>query len=576
MANYFKGDDLRSYFHSFGRAFTAKGQNFLDQAPLKSGHTVSTSDVRAEAVPYIDANFKLQTEFMGVASGTPILTGTKGSRTVIPALSGILKFYDGVALTEMSATNGETFQLIDGVVIKGLMDPTDQYDSTGKKTADGYTIKVLKGDGTPIPMSEGWVVDPVNGAVTFENGKTPAVKAHGAIKIEAFAYVGKYTSTVLTSQNSRLAAVETQLGMGGGTAGGSVVEQIETISGILSSFSGVGSVSAAIGDVDAAIEAETAARIAADNFLSGAIDDISGIIDNTSITGVSAIAVNTVDHASTVSLVIDPADKVLTQSNAGLLTNISLVKLGTATTGYAATYALSGISGQILGDKINIPKDQFLKDAEFIAKATQADVDASGKEVELDKPCIKFTFEIKKKAENGIVTDVDHIVYVNVNGLVDTYTAGNGIDITSNVISVKKDTDSESFLTVTSAGVAVTGVSAAIADAVADAIDVVTGFVIDKAYATIEYVDAQDSILSGAIDSISAYVSGIPGDIDNVINPKIEFLSGAIDDEVAARIEADDKIRLEITERFQTLNNQLSGLNDAMAILVGNIEALKA
>jgi hypothetical protein len=407
MANYFKGDDLRSYFHSFGRAFTAAGQNFLDQAPLKSGHTVATTDVRAEVVPYIDAEFKLEAEFNGVAAGTCILTGAAGSRQVIPELSGILKFYDGVALSEMAATNGETYQLIDGVVIKGFMDPTDVFDSTGKKTADGYTIKVLDKNNTPIPMSKGWVVDPVNGAVTFEKGKTPANQSFGKIKIVAFAYVGKYTDSVLSTQASRLSAVESQLGIGG-TGTGSVVEQIEFLSGAIDtevfartaddkSLSGaIDNISAYVSGIpssidnvinpklealSSAISSEIETRAAADEFLSGAIDSISGIINSTSITGVSAIAVNTVNNASTVSLVIDTNDKVLTQSNDGLLTNISLVKLGTTEAGYAATYELQGINGAPLGDKINIPKDQFLKDAIFIAAATEADVTASADEV---------------------------------------------------------------------------------------------------------------------------------------------------------------------------------------------------
>jgi hypothetical protein len=96
---------------------------------------------------------------------------------------------------------------------------------------------------------------------------------------------------------------------------------------------------------------------------------------------IGAFDIYTVNNASTVSLVIDTNDKVLTQSNDGLLTNISLVKLGTTEAGYAATYELQGINGAPLGDKINIPKDQFLKDAIFIAAATEADVTASADEV---------------------------------------------------------------------------------------------------------------------------------------------------------------------------------------------------
>jgi hypothetical protein len=119
----------------------------------------------------------------------------------------------------MAATNGETYQLIDGVVVKGFMDPTDVFDSTGKKTADGYTIKVLDKDNTPIPMSKGWVVDPVNGAVTFEKGKTPTDQSFGAIKIVAFAYVGECADDNLTSLETKVKSLETVLGTGDNSDG---------------------------------------------------------------------------------------------------------------------------------------------------------------------------------------------------------------------------------------------------------------------------------------------------------------------------------------------------------------------
>ena len=51
---------------------------------------------------------------------------------------------------------------------------------------------------------------------------------------------------------------------------------------------------------------------------------------------------------------------------------------------------------------------------------------------------------------------------VNLSSLVDTYTAGNGIAIAGNVISVKRDTNSEGFLSVGTAGVKLSGVQAAI------------------------------------------------------------------------------------------------------------------
>jgi hypothetical protein len=119
------------------------------------------------------------------------------------------------------------------------MDPTDVFDSTGKKTADGYTIKVLDKNNTPIPMSKGWVVDPVNGAVTFEKGKTPANQSFGAIKFTGFAYIGKKVSTVLetlkntdTFLQNQVNVISALLGGGGNTENGLDSSLIDIIADI--------------------------------------------------------------------------------------------------------------------------------------------------------------------------------------------------------------------------------------------------------------------------------------------------------------------------------------------------------
>jgi hypothetical protein len=477
MANYFKGDDLRSYFHSFGRAFTAAGQNFLDQAPLKSAHTVAASDVRADAVPYIDADFKLETAFNGVAAGTCILTGSNGSRTVIPQLSGILKFYDGVALTEMAATNGETFQLIDGVVVKGFMDPTDAFDSTGKKTADGYTIKVLDKNNTPIPMSKGWVVDPVNGAVTFEKGKTPTNQAFGTIKIVAFAYVGKTLETVLTQHttditnisgnvdyvsgilsgyttegavkaaddalDARLDLIETEIFGNDGNNGGNgsfsqrVIEIEKTISAYTSSNT-----------ISGAITNEANIRAAADTFLSGAIDDLSEIVNDISVVGQDAISAATVDNTTTVSLIIDQNDKILSQSSAGLLATIGLKKVTTdLSSGVASEYYLTDKDGKQIGtEKITIYKDQFLKSASY------------------DEDTKKITLEFNVAGDDRTQT-----TEIPLSGLVDTYEAASGLQkfrgetqqsdgTYISYFTIQLDQNSEKYLTVSENGLKLSGI----------------------------------------------------------------------------------------------------------------------
>lgn len=196
MANsYFKQD--RSYFHTFSRAFSMKGQGFVDQAPLKSGHNLGVTDIRAQAIPFITADFILTQE----ETPESILQGEKGSRTVIDKYKDILKFYDGVELTALADTNQQTYQLVvDGKTIMGFIDPTDKFSSDGSTLAQGYTMFLLDGNDEVIAAQQGqtWTFDPYNGTVQFANGQGPANHSYwGNIKIRAFAYIGKKLDTSL-------------------------------------------------------------------------------------------------------------------------------------------------------------------------------------------------------------------------------------------------------------------------------------------------------------------------------------------------------------------------------------------
>lgn len=202
MANsYFQQN--RSYFHTFSRAFSMKGQNFVDQAPLKSGHNLGVTDIRAQAIPFIAADFTLAQEETPVS----ILQGETGSRTVIDQYKDILKFYDGVELTALANTNNQTYQLVvDGKTIMGFIDPTDKFSSDGTEVAQGYTMFLLDGNDKVIPAAQGqtWTFDPYNGTVQFANGQGPANHSSwGSIKIRAFAYTGKKLDTALEQAGIR-------------------------------------------------------------------------------------------------------------------------------------------------------------------------------------------------------------------------------------------------------------------------------------------------------------------------------------------------------------------------------------
>lgn len=135
---------------------------------------------------------------------------------------------------------------------------------------------------------------------------------------------------------------------------------------------------------------------------------------------------------------------------------LTIKKLDTAESGYSASYQLQNQDGTAIGATINIPKDLVVSDGE-VKTVTTADTPYTGAVVG-DK-YIDLTIAN---------TDNKHI-YVPVNDLVDIYKAGNGISVSNNTIAVKLDSSGESFLTVGSSGLKLSGVQSAINTAAATA-----------------------------------------------------------------------------------------------------------
>lgn len=183
--NYYIGTK-RHYFHTFSREISATAQG-ITQAPFKAGHNTFGSEIRGEAVPYIadiatrDSNF---------------LTGIAGSRTVISAYSSIIKFYDKVTMEVVPGSNNQSWRIKDAATnlyVKGMIDPTDQYDSTGALTSEGYTFQLFTESGAAIDADpKVWTFSPYTGILYFvDETKVPSTLGYGAIKCECFAYVGK-------------------------------------------------------------------------------------------------------------------------------------------------------------------------------------------------------------------------------------------------------------------------------------------------------------------------------------------------------------------------------------------------
>lgn len=155
-----------------------------------------------------------------------------------------------------------------------------------------------------------------------------------------------------------------------------------------------------------------------------------------SVTAANGITVGGTTTAPTVGIKLDTKEgNAATLSADGLMVTIpeatipayNMVKLDAATDGYIATYQLQK-DGQQVGVNIDIPKDYLVKSAEI--KESTGDGDPSGFPV--GTKYIDFTINTK------VGTGEESHIYLNVQDLVDAYTAGNGIAISAqNVVSAK-------------------------------------------------------------------------------------------------------------------------------------------
>lgn len=153
-----------------------------------------------------------------------------------------------------------------------------------------------------------------------------------------------------------------------------------------------------------------------------------------SVTGADNSVVVTTGTNPTVKVNVDPAeDNALKLGASGLKVEMGaapeyvIEKEATADEGYVATYILKK-DGVQAGEKINIPKDYLVKSASI--EESEGDGDPSG----LPAGTKYIDFVVNTKEGSGTETHI----YLNVNELVDAYTAGNGITVSaSNEISAK-------------------------------------------------------------------------------------------------------------------------------------------
>lgn len=173
----------------------------------------------------------------------------------------------------------------------------------------------------------------------------------------------------------------------------------------------------------------------------------------------SAIEVTGTAKDPTVGLKLDMSGNVtLSQSANGLKASVVIPE--PTVIGVAPGDKVLGLSGKKLSSTLNLKYDSTAKKIQLlgIGDAKIAEIDATDfiKDGMVDK--VQFDPASKNLTITFNTVSGKEAIQVNLSSLVDTYTAGNGITIAGNVVSVKRDSNSEKFLTVGTTGVKLSGV----------------------------------------------------------------------------------------------------------------------
>ena len=217
-----------------------------------------------------------------------------------------------------------------------------------------------------------------------------------------------------------------------------------------------------------------------------------------------------------ISLKLDGTDKILSQGTDGLKTTIGLA---VRTTGIGENvskqYYLAGINGEQIGDTvIDIAKDQFLKSATYDA----------------DTHMLSFEFNV---ADGTSITSID------LSGLVDVYTASNGVTKVGSDFQGVVDPNTEKVTTGegTTAAVLSVGANGFRTDNVQKAIDYAVGTAVAPVKTAVEtavtLVATTVTVPAGTTgvwtsDAIEGRVMHV-SDANGVIYPEIIYSSNTIE-----------------------------------------------
>ena len=215
--------------------------------------------------------------------------------------------------------------------------------------------------------------------------------------------------------------------------------------------------------------AEQGARVA--EAAQAAKDLANQKVASVTATAGSAIEVTGTATAPTVGLKLDNISSNVTLSQSANGLKASVIIPAATVAGVATGDKVLGLSEKKLSSTLNLKYDSTAKKIRLLGinNAVIAEIDATDfiKDGMVDNVQFDPTSKVLTITFNTV--SGKEAIPVDLSSLVDTYTAGNGINITGNVVSVKRDPNSEKFLSVGTAGVKISGVQNAI-DTAKDAV----------------------------------------------------------------------------------------------------------
>lgn len=257
--------------------------------------------------------------------------------------------------------------------------------------------------------------------------------------------------------------------------------------------------------------------------------------------GENAINVSDVTGGTkTISLVVNPNDKILTNDVQGLLATLSLKWNHADATGEKDEIQLIGKDGIVIS---RIDVADFIKDG-ILDNVVLNSVDANN-------PYLSFTFNSASGKET---------INVPVKDLVEIYFAGNGLELNENTFSIKIDNSSEVFLTVSNDGLKLSGIQTAIDNA---------------------KLEVQTTI-ANEVEVLATAISNLTNDLNDEVNNrltadnKIENDYKTADNAVRSEFKtADDAVRSEFALADAQLRTELLGVTTNLETAInGNIDAL--